>query len=262
MFDSPAALITDRLAGPAKSIPLAGQVNHVRLSIDCLYFAHGLACFRDEWDAQIDALRRGGIIRLGLSQGERRRPLGEACWRRLRYRAGLVRPLSWCRLRVRQVGEGLMSRTLAVFFDIGDTLASAVMEGTHLSRLDVYPFVPEVLARLRAGDVAPPAAVGLISNTGSETAVTMNKVLGAAGLLALVDAELCLFSSVEGVNKTQPEMFERARDRMALPASRCIFVGEDLRERRTAESVGFGVSPHPLHALHMVAADFAVPPQL
>ncbi|WP_329000077.1 hypothetical protein OHA18_37315 [Kribbella sp. NBC_00709] len=153
-----------------------------------------------------------------------------------------------------------MSQKLAVFFDIGDTLASAVMDGTRLSRLDVYPFVSEVLTRLRAGDVAPPAAVGLISNTGNETAVTMKNVLGAAGLLALVDTELCLFSSIEGVDKTQPEMFERARDRAALPASKCVFVGEDAQERRTAASVGFLVSPHPLHALHMVAADFAVHP--
>jgi hypothetical protein len=75
-----------------------------------------------------------------------------------------------------------MSNRLAVFFDIGDTLASAVVEGSHLSRLDVYPFVPEVLARLRAGGDMPAAAIGLISNTGNETAATMNKVLGEAGL--------------------------------------------------------------------------------
>jgi hypothetical protein len=44
-----------------------------------------------------------------------------------------------------------MDEGLAVFFDIGDTLASAVVEGGRLSRLDVYRFVPDVLARLRAG---------------------------------------------------------------------------------------------------------------
>ena len=153
-----------------------------------------------------------------------------------------------------------MSEGLAVFFDIGDTLASAVVEGTHLSRLDVYPFVPEVLARLRAGDVATPAALGLISNTGNETAATMNKVLDDAGLSTLVDAELCLFSSIEGMDKSQPAFFALARDRAALPAARCVFVGEDAGERRTATSVGFRVSPHPLHALHLVMADFAVHP--
>jgi hypothetical protein len=29
-------------------------------------------------------------------------------------------------------------------------------------------------------------------------------------------------------------------------------VGEDAAERRVAASVGFRVSPHPLHALHLV----------
>lgn len=149
-----------------------------------------------------------------------------------------------------------MSNELAVFFDIGDMLASAVVEESHLSRLDVYPFVPEVLARLRAGG----AGVGLISNTGSETAATMNKVLDDAALLALVDPELCLFSSIEGMDKSQPAFFTLASERAALPAARCVFVGEDAKERRTAATVGLRVSPHPLHALHLVAADSAVPP--
>jgi FMN phosphatase YigB (HAD superfamily) len=149
-----------------------------------------------------------------------------------------------------------MSQELAVFFDIGDTLASAVVEGGRLSRLDVYPFVPEVLARLRSGDVGIPAALGLISNTGDETAATMNQVLDTAGLLSFLDADLCLFSSVEGLDKTQPAFFTLARDRAALPAARCVFVGENTDERRVAASVGFRVSPHPLHALHLVATAF------
>jgi FMN phosphatase YigB (HAD superfamily) len=153
-----------------------------------------------------------------------------------------------------------MNEGLAVFFDIGDTLASAVVEGQHLARLDVYPFVPDVLARLRAGADATPARLGLMSNTGNETATTMNKVLGDAGLLALLDAELCLFSSVEGMDKTESAFFALARDRAALPASRCVFVGENAAERRTAASVGFQVSPHPLHALHLVAVVFPGPP--
>jgi FMN phosphatase YigB (HAD superfamily) len=147
-----------------------------------------------------------------------------------------------------------MSEGLAVFFDIGDTLASAVVEAGHLSGLEVYPFVPEVLARLRAGD----AALGLISNTGNETAATLTTVLDDSGLSALVDAELCLFSSIEGLDKSQPAFFKLARDRAALPAARCVYVGENADERQVAASVGFRVSPHPLHALHLVAAEFAV----
>ena len=97
-----------------------------------------------------------------------------------------------------------MGEALAVFFDIGDTLASAVVEGRRLSRLEVYRFIPDVLARLRAGGEGVSVSLGLISNTGDETAARMNQVLADAGLLALVDARLCLFSSVEVLDKSQP----------------------------------------------------------
>jgi len=149
-----------------------------------------------------------------------------------------------------------MDGGLAVFFDIGDTLASAVAVGGHLSRLDVYRFIPDVLARLRAGGGGVSVSIGLISNTRGETAASMNRVLADAGLLALVDAHLCLFSSVEGLDKSQPAFFELARDRAAVPPARCLFVGEDAGEREVAASVGFRVSPHPLHCLHLVESEF------
>jgi FMN phosphatase YigB (HAD superfamily) len=146
-----------------------------------------------------------------------------------------------------------MNEDLAVFFDLGDTLASAVVEGGALARLEVFPFVPEVLTRLRAsaGEHAS-VRLGLMSNTGDATAATMTSLLTDAGLLPLVAAELCLFSSVEGVDKSQPAFFTRGRDRAGLTAARCLFVGEDERERHLAESVGFRTSPHPLHALYVV----------
>jgi FMN phosphatase YigB (HAD superfamily) len=149
-----------------------------------------------------------------------------------------------------------MSEGLAVFFDIGDTLASPVIEGGHLSRLDVYPFVPEVLTRLRAAggnDVA--VAMGLISNTGDMTAAMMNELLAECGLASLLDADLCLFSSVEGLDKTNPAFFALARSRADVPAENCVFVGEDAAERAVAASVDFRVSPHPLHALHQIETD-------
>jgi hypothetical protein len=69
-----------------------------------------------------------------------------------------------------------------------------------------------------------------------------------------------LFSSVEGIDKTQPAFFTRGRDRADLPAARCVFVGENERERRTAEGVGLLASPHPLHALHLVETQLAPEP--
>jgi FMN phosphatase YigB (HAD superfamily) len=153
-----------------------------------------------------------------------------------------------------------MAQGVAVFFDIGDTLASPVVEGGHLTGLDVYPFVPEVLARLRAGRGPHGArvALGLASNTGDETAAALRGVLDAAGLLSLVDDELLLFSSVEGLDKSQPAFFARARDRAALPAARCVYVGESEAERAVAAGTGFAVSPHPLHLLHLVTEQFSV----
>jgi FMN phosphatase YigB (HAD superfamily) len=149
-----------------------------------------------------------------------------------------------------------MAQGLAVFFDIGDTLASPRVAGAHLSGLDVYPFVPEILARLRmTGGQEVPIALGLISNTGNETAAALNDVLAKSGLSNLVDASMCLFSSIEGLDKSQPAFFLLARDRATLPATRCIFVGEDPAERKVAASVGFRVSPHPLHALHLIETE-------
>ena len=52
-------------------------------------------------------------------------------------------------------------------------------------------------------------ALGLLSNTGNETAASLNDLLDKSGLSALVDVSLCLFSSVEGLDKTQPAFFVR-----------------------------------------------------
>jgi FMN phosphatase YigB (HAD superfamily) len=138
---------------------------------------------------------------------------------------------------------------LAVFFDIGDTLASPVLTGGQLSGLDVYPFVPEVLDGF--GD--PDVVLGLISNTpATETAQSMRAFLDDAGLLDRFQDELLLFSSVEGLDKSDPAFFDLARQRAGVAAGRCLFVGESEAERTVAEAAGFMVSPHPLHALHLV----------
>lgn len=146
-----------------------------------------------------------------------------------------------------------MSNGFAVFFDIGDTLASPRVVDGRLAGLDVYPFVPELLTRLAAAAPGKPTvAIGLISNTGDETAASMQQLLVESGLSALVEPTLCLFSSVEGLDKSQPAFFILARDRSGQPAARCLFVGEDAAERAVAASVGFRISPHPLHALHLM----------
>ena len=147
-----------------------------------------------------------------------------------------------------------MSHDVAVFFDIGDTLASPVIIDGRLVRLDVYPFVSDVLvpAAEPSGEDDGSVAVGVISNTGNASAEMMDELLETSGLAFLVDPPLCLYSSVEGLDKSQPALFERAATRAGLPAGQCVYVGEDAAERAVAASVGFRVSPQPLHALHLV----------
>lgn len=158
------------------------------------------------------------------------------------------------------VGQAV-NQGLAVFFDIGDTLASPVVEGGHLAGLDVYPFVPEVLTRLRSVGVDHTTVrVGLASNTTGVSAAEMDDLLARAGLQPLVDPALCLFSSVEGLDKRDPAFFALAHQRAGLPAARCVYVGEDAAERTVAASAGLQVSPHPLHALHLVEQELATDP--
>jgi FMN phosphatase YigB (HAD superfamily) len=134
-----------------------------------------------------------------------------------------------------------MENAVAVFFDIGDTLANAVVQSGHVARLEPYPFVPDVLTRLRAGASTGTVKLGLISNTGHESAEHLAALLADAGLSELVDAHLCLFSSVEGMDKSQPAFFGLAVNRADAPAARCVFVGEDADERDVAASAGLRV---------------------
>ena len=117
---------------------------------------------------------------------------------------------------------------------------SATLWPAH--RPDVYPFVPEILARLRmVGGGQVSIALGLISNTGNETASTLDDVLAQVGLVQPCRRQLCVFSSIEGLDKSQPSLLQRARERAALPAPCCVFVGEGTAEINGA-SVGFQVS--------------------
>jgi hypothetical protein len=78
---------------------------------------------------------------------------------------------------------------IAVFFDIGATLASPVLSAdrTRLIALNVYPFVPEILGALRQQGVR----LEVLSNTApSDTLVSLSAVLEDAGLLSFFEREL------------------------------------------------------------------------
>lgn len=134
-----------------------------------------------------------------------------------------------------------------LFFDIGDTLGVADTEGGALRSIRIFPFVSEILSRLR-----PQCRLGLLSNTGRETLPTMQRVLAEAGILEFFETSLQLFSSIEGVDKTTVEIFHRAVTRAGAPASRCVYISEDDGERERASRAGMQVSYHPLHVFHVI----------
>src|SRR5262249_47292685 len=134
-------------------------------------------------------------------------------------------------------------------FDIGNTLAVPVLSPSGgLVRLRVLPFVPDILMKLKQAQ----HRLGMISNTGTETIQHMKAVLVDCRLLHFFDPVLCLFSCVEGLDKTKKAFFELAAQRAGVASSRCVYVCEDQAERNTARSAGFEISFHPLHVFHVL----------
>lgn len=138
--------------------------------------------------------------------------------------------------------------SFAVFFDFGDTLAVPVLNAEGgLGALEPLPFVLDVLGKLTTI-----CRLGVISNTGTATLQTMQSVLATSGLAEFFEPALLLFSSVEGMDKTQRSFFELASHRAGIPAAHCIYVGEDATERLVAVAAGLKVSFHPLHVFHVL----------
>ena len=116
----------------------------------------------------------------------------------------------------------------AVFFDLGDTLGTAVVGGQppRLTGFDVFPFAFPVLTDLEARGLK----LGVISNTGDEKGPAVDAVLGPTGLLAYFVPDLVVYSGdepplvdptqvpplVTPVTKRIPEIFRRAA-RSRLP---------------------------------------------
>ncbi|MER9064381.1 M20/M25/M40 family metallo-hydrolase [Mesorhizobium sp. M0698] len=145
------------------------------------------------------------------------------------------------------------SSIAAIFFDLGDTLGTAVVGGwpPRLTGFDVFPYAPGVLSDLKARGLK----LGVISNTGPEKGPAINAVVEPTGLLAHINPELIVYSGDErplkdgtSVTKNNPEIFRRAAHRARLKASpaRNLFIGEDASERQVAVSAGWRVCPHPL----------------
>jgi FMN phosphatase YigB (HAD superfamily) len=144
--------------------------------------------------------------------------------------------------------------SVAVFFDLGDTLViPRLSDDGSLLGLNVLPFVPDVLAKLRRTKTNDAVLrLGVISNTGTETLSKMRWLIAEAGLLDFFDPALLLFSSVEGIDKRQQQFFELASQRAGVPAEHCVYVSEDDAERRVAALAKLRTSYHPLHVFHVI----------
>ena len=141
-----------------------------------------------------------------------------------------------------------------VFFDLGDTLGTAVLSPPpiHLVDFNVFPFSRAVLTGLRDDGLR----LGVISNTGDDTGSSVNAVLRRAGLLDFFDPALLIYSRDVGVTKATPAIFQVAAARAGLAdaAARCLYVGEDAKERGSALDAGWSVAPHPLLVREAIAA--------
>ena len=142
---------------------------------------------------------------------------------------------------------------IVVLFDLGDTLViPRLSEDGSLLGLDVLPFVPDVLAKLKRTNTNDAVLrLGVISNTKTETLSEMRLVMAEAGLLDFFDPALLPFSSVEGVDKGQQQFFELASQRAGVP-EHCVYVGEDDAERRVAALAKLRTSYHSLHVFHVI----------
>ena len=141
-----------------------------------------------------------------------------------------------------------------VLFDIGETLGAIIVDASgRLVRLEVFSYVVPVLERLRADG----ALLGLISNTGTETAEYVDQILGRGGILHYFAPELRIYSSVVGLRKDWPEIFElaigRAQRILRQPISNAVFVGESRAERALAVEAGMRAAPHPVLARSVLA---------
>lgn len=141
-----------------------------------------------------------------------------------------------------------MSGVSVVFFDIGQTLAVASLSAGPLE-LAPLPGVVAVLRRLQERGIR----LGVISNTGTETAQTMRVALQDAGLYDFLEPQLLIYSSQVHLEKNSVEIFLLACERASSNPAQCLFVGEDADERGFATSAGLSVADCPAKALQMLA---------
>lgn len=125
-----------------------------------------------------------------------------------------------------------------IFFDIGDTLATAVLDDStgELIRFDVLPHVMETLQALSDRG----QRMGIISNPGKRKPEDVNVRLDESGLLGFFDPAIIIYR-----RKDSPEVFAEAAAQAGASPTDCIFVGENRGERRRAAQAGLKTVSRP-----------------
>ncbi|WP_281964293.1 HAD family hydrolase [Serinicoccus marinus] len=135
--------------------------------------------------------------------------------------------------------------------DCTPTLAD-ILDDTMSEHWVAVPGAIELLERLRAGG----HRIGMVSNTG----IDLRPRLAELGLLAYLDTVVLSFE--EGLVKPDPRIFRLAADRLGLPVSECLFVGDDPRTDGGAVQVGMTTALIPQEGggpqLHRAAAFLGV----
>jgi leucyl aminopeptidase len=126
-----------------------------------------------------------------------------------------------------------------IFFDIGDTLASAVFsDDDRLQKFNVFPEALTALESLKSGG----CQMGIISNAGGESPDAVNDALRAGGLFDFFNPQYIFYKK-----KDSAKAFADVAAEAGLKPDQCVFVGENSKERTFALKAGFlRVAPHPL----------------
>jgi FMN phosphatase YigB (HAD superfamily) len=94
------------------------------------------------------------------------------------------------------------SNVSTIFFDLGDTLGTAVLSPPppHLVGFQVFDFALSVLQELKARGLR----LGLISNTGDDPGSVVDSILRNAGILDFFEDPLRIYSKDVGHKKDLP----------------------------------------------------------
>lgn len=132
----------------------------------------------------------------------------------------------------------------AVFFDIGGSLGN-VTNVNGVRKLRAYASSKPLL---KAMGQALGLRVGVISNVPTDMSIDeVRAMLAAAGLLALLDSQAIITSQEAGAEKPDAKIFEFAAQRIGVPITQCLYIGEDPKEVAGARTAGMAgiIKPSP-----------------